>query len=258
MAQPGQAGGETARLRPTPSSDARELGPFPPLGAIVVAAGESRRMDGVDKTFVPFLGIPLVAHSVQTLESSPLVSGIVLVLSPARVKEGRALVAQQGWRKVLSVVPGGVRRQDSVLNGLEVLPGERFPWVLVHDGARPCLEPLLVERGLAAAMETGAAVAAVPAKDTIKVVSTDGLVQATPPRETLWMVQTPQVFRHDILLEAHSQWRDAVTDDAAMVEGLGYQVKVFMGSYSNLKVTTPEDLVTAETFLRALREGVAS
>ena len=214
-----------------------------------MAAGESRRMGSVDKTFAPLLGLPLIAHTVETFESSALVTELVLVLSPGKLKEGEALARERGWRKLTSVCQGGPRRQDSVLLGLERL--HSCQWVAVHDGARPCVGPELLERGLVAARETGAAVAAVPAKDTVKVVSSLGLVEATPPRDSLWMVQTPQVFRYDLLLRAHRDCINTVTDDAAIVENLGHGVKVFMGSYTNLKVTTPEDLALADALLRA-------
>ena len=136
--------------------------------------------------------------------------------------------------------------------GLEHFLDGRNPWIVVHDGARPCFGPDILERGLDAARETGAAVAAVPSKDTIKIVSPSHLVESTPLRDTLWMVQTPQVFRYDLLIQAHRTCEKTVTDDASMVESLGHKVKVFMGSYSNIKVTTPEDLAVAEIFLRAM------
>ena len=120
---------------------------------------------------------------------------------------------------------------------------------MVHDGARPCLDQDILQRGLEAARESGAAVAGVPVKDTIKEVSAQGLVTGTPPREALWAAQTPQVFRFSLLWNAHLQWESDVTDDATMVERLGQPVKMFLGSYENLKVTTPEDLVIAELIL---------
>jgi 2-C-methyl-D-erythritol 4-phosphate cytidylyltransferase len=124
---------------------------------------------------------------------------------------------------------------------------------VVHDGARPLIDSDMLDQGLRAAMETGAAVAAVPAKDTIKVVSESGLVEETPARSSLWQVQTPQIFRYDLLLQAHRRCQDTFTDDAAMVESLGNPVKVFMGSYSNIKITTPEDLVLLEAILKKTR-----
>ena len=220
------------------------------LGVVVVAAGRSSRMAGVDKIFANVLDKPLIAHTIEALAASPLVGEMVLVLSPDNVPLGRALARDRGWSKLPpeSVCAGGPRRQDSVRLGLERLSS--CHWVAIHDGARPCIDAGTLDRGIEAAMETGAAVAAVPAKDTIKVVSEGRRVESTPPRETLWLVQTPQVFRHDILHAAHLACGDDVTDDASMVERLGHIVHVFMGSYANLKVTNQEDLDVAEVFLR--------
>ena len=225
------------------------------LGVVVVAAGRSRRMAGVDKIFTELLGKPLIAHTVEALEASPLVGQIVLVLSPESVSPGRSLARDMGWAKLppQSVCAGGARRQDSVRLGLERLSPCR--WVAVHDGARPCVDADTLERGVEAARESGAAVAAVPAKDTIKVVTAGNKVETTPPRETLWLVQTPQIFLYDVLRQAHLSCDDDVTDDASMVERLGRDVHVFMGSYSNLKVTGQEDLDIAEVFLRNRAAG---
>ena len=217
------------------------------VGVVVVAAGMSSRMEGVDKTFAPMLDIPLVAHCLDGFESFPPVDEIVLVLAEASQERGRELVRSRGYRKVSRVCPGGARRQDSVRAGLEALA--LCSWVVVHDGARPCFDHALLLRGLDAAQQSGAAVAGVPVKDTIKVISPDNLVSDTPPRETLWAAQTPQVFRYDLLLEAHRNCHQDVTDDAAMVESLGHPVRMFLGSYENLKVTTPEDLTIMEALL---------
>ena len=223
------------------------------VGAVIVAAGRSTRMGGVDKTFAPMLGLPLVAHTLDRFESSPLVDQIVLVLAEDSLDRGRKLVQERGYRKVTHVCCGGQRRQDSVRNGLELL--SPCDWVMVHDGARPCLDQAMLQRGLDAAAQCGSAVAGVPVKDTIKLVSPDQMVSETLERARLWAAQTPQVFRYSLLLEAHRAWpRDTagdVTDDAAMVEALGHPVKMFQGSYQNIKVTTAEDLVIAEAFLRA-------
>ena len=227
----------------------------PQVAVVLVAAGESRRMAGVDKIFAPLLGTPLIAHTIDAFERCPMVGQITLVLSRENVGRGIELVQEVGWRKLTTehVCPGGLRRQDSVRLGLETVDGAHYPWVAVHDGARPCVDPDLLERGLEAARETGAAVAAVPAKDTVKVVSPVGIVESTPARDSLWMVQTPQIFSYQALFEAHSSCPPEVTftDDAAMVERLGSSVKVFMGSYSNLKVTTPEDMEMAQVFLKS-------
>ena len=119
-------------------------------------------------------------------------------------------------------------------------------WVVIHDGGRPLVTEDLIDRGLKAVRETGAAVAAVPVTDTIKVAGDDRIVRETPPRGNLWAVQTPQVFRFDIIAKAYQQVKAEVTDDATLVEGLGYKVKLYMGAYDNIKVTTPDDLVLAE------------
>lgn len=218
------------------------------VGAIVVAAGESRRMGGQDKIFATVLGRPLLSYSIDAMEVNPHVQEIVLVLPASKIEAGWCLVEGGSWRKVTHICPGGERRQDSVRCGLERL--SPCHWVVVHDGARPCLDPELVSLGLEAAAETGAAVAAVPAKDTIKQATSTGLVVRTLDREGLWMVQTPQVFRYSLLVDSHQNYSTDVTDDAAMVEGLGHRVKVFTGSYANLKVTTSDDLVIAESLLR--------
>ena len=215
----------------------------------MVAAGKSTRMGGVDKIFAPILGKPLICHTLDQLETCPSIADIVLVLDPDSLLQGRELVNQNGYQKVSRVCPGGQRRQDSVLCGLEALSS--CEWVVVHDGARPCLDLAMLKRGLEAAQESGAAVAGVPVKDTIKVVSSQGAVEATPDRESLWAAQTPQVFRLDVLWDAHRRCTGPVTDDAMMVESLGWPVKMFLGSYENLKVTTPEDLLLAEVFLRS-------
>ena len=220
------------------------------IGAVIVAAGRSSRMGGVDKTFAPLLGAPLIAHTVEAFEAHPGISDIVLVLADESVQRGRELAATRGWKKVGTVCPGGDRRQDSVYNGLQALAS--CDLVMVHDGARPCVDQATLDRGIQAAAEHGAAIAGVPVKDTIKRVSSSLVIEETPARAALWQAQTPQVFRYDLLLEAHRLCQADVTDDAAMVESLGHPVRMFEGAYENLKVTTAGDLVVAEAFLRGM------
>jgi 2-C-methyl-D-erythritol 4-phosphate cytidylyltransferase len=223
-------------------------GPGLGVGAVVVAAGSSSRMGGVDKIFSPVLGRPLLSFSLDQLQAFPPVTEIVLVLDSGSLNQGQELVDAGGYRKVAHVCAGGERRQDSVRAGLEALTP--CDWVIVHDGARPCLDLPMLERGLSAVQEAGAVVAGVPVKDTIKVVSGQGDVVDTPDRRSLWAAQTPQIFRYELLRDAHDRCADDVTDDAMMVESLGHTVKMFMGSYENLKVTTPEDLILTEAFLK--------
>ncbi|MFH1486837.1 MAG: 2-C-methyl-D-erythritol 4-phosphate cytidylyltransferase [Chloroflexota bacterium] len=214
------------------------------VGAIVVAAGRSQRMGGIDKIFVPLGEKPLIAHSAGTFQSTSCIDQIVIVLSRRNLGVGREL-AFDNWPKVSDVCLGGQRRQDSVKEGLKRLNG--CHWIVIHDGARPFVTPDLVEQGLLAAQETGAAIAAVPVTDTIKQVDKDDFVQQTPPRKLLWAAQTPQVFRSDIIRDAYARARGGVTDDAMLVGKLGYKVKVYLGSYDNMKITTAHDLAWAES-----------
>ena len=208
-------------------------------------------MAGVDKQFVSVGGRPLLWRCLEALQRCADIDAVALVLSERNLEAARAMASDNGWEKVTAVTTGGARRQDSVRRGLETLG--RCEWVVVHDGARPFVDASMVARGLEAARETGAAVAAVPVKDTIKVADDGMNVIETPPRDRLWAVQTPQVFRRDVLAEAHRRVSEDVTDDAAMVERIGVRVKLFRGSYANLKVTTPEDVAMAGAILRGRR-----
>ncbi len=220
---------------------------------MIVAAGSSRRMGGRDKLWLSLAGRLTLARTLDIFESSPLISTIVLVLNPERLAAARQLCKEERWQKVEGFVPGGARRQDSVRAGLALL-AEQAPqtrWVMIHDGARPLVTPEILEAGLQAAYEHQAAVAAVPAKDTIKQVS-DGIITATPERSQLWTIQTPQVFAFPLIYQAHASEsaRTDVTDDAALLERMGMQVAIFPGSYTNLKITTQEDLLFAEALIK--------
>lgn len=217
------------------------------VGAIIVAAGTSSRMGGVDKVFAQLDGEPMLAKVTTVFQDCPVIDEIVIVVARRSLAQGRNLVKEYGWSKVSAVCPGGLRRQDSVREGLDRLAG--CAWVVIHDGARPCVSADIIERGLAAARECGAAIAGVPVKDTIKIVSRRRLIQQTPTRQGLWAAQTPQVFRYALIAEAYRQVQNEVTDDAALLEELGHKVEVYMGSYRNIKVTTPEDLEIARVFL---------
>ena len=220
---------------------------------VIVAAGSSRRMGGRDKLWIPLAGRMILARTLDIFATSPLISTIILVLNPTRLEDARELCAREGWGKIGGIVPGGERRQDSVRAGLEQL-AEIAPetrWVMIHDGARPLVTPQILEAGLQAAQKHLAAVAAVPVKDTIKQVQ-DGMISATPARARLWAVQTPQVFSFPLIHRAHTTnlVREEATDDAALLERLGHPVAIFPGSYSNLKITTQEDLLIAEALLK--------
>lgn len=213
------------------------------VGVIVAAAGGSSRMAGLDKLFIPLCDRPLLAWCIDTLERSPRVTRIAVAVSSERMGEVESMREERRWRKS-RIASGGPRRQDSVARALSLL--DEVDWVLVHDGDRPFLDEPLIERGLQAARETGVAVASVHVKDTVKVVDADDMVVTTPDRDSLRAVQTPQVFRADIIRQAYSQVEETVTDDAILAERLGYSVRLYEGSYENLKVTTPDDLLVAQ------------
>ncbi len=225
-----------------------ESGQEPRASVVIVAAGVSRRMVDVDKVFAPLLEKPLIAHTVAPFEDCPQVGEIVLVLHRDNLERGRRLVEVEGWRKVSQVCPGGERRQDSVKAGLDSLSPCRL--VMVHDGARPCVTQDTLRRCIQEAEHTGAAIPTVPVNDTVKKVDAEGIVVSTVPREELRAVQTPQVFRYDLLRKAYQGDLDEVTDDASLVEKLGHEVRVFDGSPDNIKITTQIDLLLAEAILR--------
>ena len=217
------------------------------IGVILVAAGVSRRMEGIDKIFAPLRGRPLLDCTFGVLASVPEIAEGVIVLSEQGFAQGQEVLTARGWSVGWNLCIGGARRQDSVKAGLERL--SKVEWVIIHDAARPCVDQATIYRGLEAATETGAAVAAVPVTDTIKSVDEQGQVVETLHRSTLWSVQTPQVFRRS-LLEACIANSDAdATDEAMILERMGHTVKVFQGNDGNIKVTTPQDLAIAEAIL---------
>ena len=209
-------------------------------------------MQGRDKLFIPVLGKPVLLYCLETFQRSPNVDRISVAAAPESVARVRDLASEHGISKLVAVVTGGVRRQDSVANAFGALGNVQL--VLVHDGARPFVDEVIIARAVDAVRESGAATAAVPVKDTIKISSANMTVVSTPPRDTLWAAQTPQAFDLELLREAHDTISDDVTDDAGMVEMLGRPVKLFMGSHENIKVTTPEDIPVAEAIAMARLE----
>jgi 2-C-methyl-D-erythritol 4-phosphate cytidylyltransferase len=230
----------------TSSSQAGGHRPTERVAAIIVAAGASTRMSG-DKLWADLAGEPLVARSIRVFAASPAIDMLIMVVAAGREEHFRELLARLGVGA--EVVTGGAERQDSVRAGLEA--ADDAEWVVIHDAARPMVTGDLITQGLVEARSSGAAIAAVPAVDTIKVVES-GRIVATPERGMLWHAQTPQVFRRSILFAAHATATSAATDDAALVESLGVPVRVYRGSYANLKVTTDSDLVVARALLMAV------
>lgn len=220
---------------------------------IIAAAGHGRRMQRKkNKQYLPLLGRPLLYYSLAACFQAACFSQVVVAVAPGEVEIFRREVLLPFFPgQDITVVAGGRERQDSVRYGLAVLAADAG-YVCVHDGARPLVTADLIIKCLDAAKKYGAAVAAVPVKDTIKVADKDGRVLDTPGRDSLWAVQTPQVFRRSWLETAHDRaFRDGyyATDDAALLEYYGYPVYVTESVYENIKVTTPEDLILAGILL---------
>jgi len=219
----------------------------PTTTAIVVAAGRSERMRGTDKIFVPLAGRPLLAWTLAAFQRCDAIDAVVLVASADAFVHASALVREWRFTKVDAVVAGGPHRQASVRAGLDAAPAAGR--VVVHDGARPLVTPDLVARTLDAADDTGAALCGLRARDTVKRVEGTRVVE-TYDRHAIWLAQTPQAFDRALLADAHTRAGVLATDDAALVEALGHEVRMVEGESWNIKVTTPEDLVIAEALLR--------
>lgn len=217
------------------------------VGAIIVAAGQSRRMGGADKVFAMLRGKPVLAWVIDVFQACSTIDQIIVVVNRQNRSSYLQLKEQNG-AKLSEPCIGGKRRQDSVAVGLAQLDG--YEWIVIHDAVRPLITADLIERGLEAAKETGGAVAAIPVNDTIKMIGLNNMIKTTIPRDVLWAAQTPQIFKSDIIHEAYRQSEIKVTDDATLVERLGYRVKIFFGAYDNIKITNQDDLYLAEALIR--------
>jgi 2-C-methyl-D-erythritol 4-phosphate cytidylyltransferase len=223
------------------------------ISAVIPAAGSGARMGSdIKKPYLKIGSKPILAHTLQVFEKSFLVDDIFVVVSDEDIKRCKdEVINPYNFHKVADVLAGGTTRQASVFNGIQ-RTSDDTDIVIIHDGVRPFITEKIIETSVESAYQWGAAVVAVPVKDTIKVADNDNFVSSTPDRSQLWAIQTPQVFRREILIKAHlyAQERNIdATDDAALVEKLGYKVKLVMGSYRNIKITTPEDLVIAKAFI---------
>jgi 2-C-methyl-D-erythritol 4-phosphate cytidylyltransferase len=227
--------------------------------ALIPAAGMGKRMGAsINKQYLQLDGLPIVARTISVFEQSPQIDAIYLVIPEAEIAYCREhVIAACGFRKVVQIVAGGKERQNSVMNGLHAMSPHLADEdvVVIHDGVRPLITGELLRESIAVACSNDGALVAVPAKDTIKVVR-DGIVISTPDRDTLWQAQTPQSFRFGIIFAAHqAAEQDGFigTDDASLVERRGGAVRIVRGDYRNIKITTPEDLVLAESFLAGCR-----
>lgn len=229
---------------------------FNSVVAVVPAAGLGTRMGGnTPKQYLSLGGLPLLVYSLQVLQHSDGIREVILSV-PESDREycWREIVKPFGLDKVRQVVAGGKRRQDSVRSGLLAIL-DPPDLVLVHDGVRPFIDQEIVKQAILCAGKTGAAVVAMPIHDTVKRVDRSGIIQETLKREELWQIQTPQVFKYDRLVDAHQQAQQhqwEVTDDAALIERMGYPVSVVEGSCFNIKITKPDDLRLGEAILRTL------
>ncbi|MEH7383213.1 2-C-methyl-D-erythritol 4-phosphate cytidylyltransferase [Bacillus sp. JJ1533] len=219
---------------------------------VIPAAGQGKRMNaGKNKQFIELKAIPVIIHTLRVFEHDPMCSGIILVINKDEQSIFEELIQTHHIKKVVSLVQGGSERQYSVYNGLQAVKDTDI--VLVHDGARPFLKQTHVHELVNVATEKGAAVLAVPVKDTIKRASRDLYVEETVERSSLWAIQTPQAFHVSILQEAHEMAKKEDflgTDEASLVERIPKQVYIVKGDYLNMKLTTPDDLVFAEAILQ--------
>jgi len=228
------------------------------IQAIIPTAGSGTRLKADTlKPFVELCGKPLCVYALEAFERNPIIDSVILVGQKERLADFQAIVKRIGLKKVTGIVAGGQTRRESVSNGLAALDNDT-EIVVIHDGARPLVSSEIISDVLSYAQDWDAVVSAVPVKSTIKKVHKKSLcVDRTLDRDDLWEVQTPQVFKKDVLLKAHENHKDNnPTDDAAMVEQLGVQVKISTGDYRNIKVTTLEDLTIAEAFLKTEKHTV--
>ena len=222
--------------------------------AIIPAGGSGKRLGApVAKQYLSLNAVPVLVHTVRVFQKTDVISDVILVVPPDDIEPVRKqIVEKYGLTKVSAVVAGGHERQDSVMNGLRAVAAT-CDMVIVHDGVRPLVTEAMIVRVAAAAAEGGAASIGVPVKDTIKETTDENRVKGTIPRRNLWQTQTPQAFQYDLLCRAfEAAVRDNFygTDDASLVERLGAEVRMIAGSYENIKITTPEDLIMAEALMK--------
>lgn len=227
--------------------------------AIIPCAGQGKRMDTEqNKPFLLVLDKPILAYTLDIFQKHPLIDQILLVVRREEIDYcQKEIVDKYQFDKVKKIVAGGQERQESVYFGLLSLD-EDTELVVVHDGVRPLVSAGIIEQVIQKALETTAAIVAVPVKDTIKEVHLNNVVEQTLPRERLWQVQTPQVFDKKLLLKAYGEALKTGfmgTDDASLVERLAVSVSVVKGSYLNIKITTPEDLILVEEWIRMKKDA---
>lgn len=230
------------------------------ISAIVLAAGKGSRMHSdVPKQFMDLCGKPVLFYSLAAFEKSS-VEDIILVTGEEDIEYCRKdIIEKFHFNKVKKIVAGGMERYWSVRNGLQAAKGADY--VLIHDAARPCLTQEIIENSILEVSKTGACTVGMPVKDTIKLVDGDGFGIETPPRNYLWQIQTPQSFCYKDIIEAYEKMEQAkdtdITDDTMIIERyLRKKTKIILGDYCNIKITTREDLLAAEIFLKKMKKVV--
>ena len=223
---------------------------------ILAAGGLGTRMNSnINKQYIEIDGIPILARTINCFENCELVNEIILVVSDIE-QYNNEFVNRFDFTKVKTIVLGGKTRQESVFNGIQAISNNSNV-ILVHDGARPFVSNKIIKESISSALEYGASCVGVPTKDTIKLIESDGFVQKTLQRNLLWSIQTPQTFEKNILINSHNlaiKNEYTGTDDCSLVEYAGHKVKMIMGDYFNIKITTPEDLVFAEMIAKIKNE----
>ena len=223
------------------------------ISAIILAGGKGKRMNSsISKQFIEIKGKPIIYYTIKKFNDNKNIDNIILVLSSEEIEYFKKNILNKYDIKVDKIVVGGAERQDSVYNGLKSLENSETDIVLIHDGARPFISDRIIDEGIKYATIYGASAPGVMPKDTIKIKDENNFSLNTPNRETLVSIQTPQVFKFNEILECHRKVKIdklVVTDDTMVVEKYGNKVYLYDGEYTNIKVTTPEDLILGEKLI---------
>ena len=224
------------------------------VSAVIVSAGNSTRMGGVNKQFLELDGAPVIANTITAFQRSLIIDEIIIVTRECDIKEVSKLVEKYEFTKVTNIVAGGETRQLSVYNGV-ASTSKIADLVVIHDGARPLVTNRAITETIKSAAEFGAAATGVKVKDTVKVVDDNDNIIDTPDRTYMRFIQTPQVFNKKLYLDAVNSVEDSknFTDDCKLLEVYGKTVKFVDGDYENIKITTPEDIELAESYLKRRR-----